>query len=86
MNYCTKCGSIYSQPGTCNCFATGTRVVPPLTPTYPQPWIPWTPAPQWPYGTTITYTVGEVTTDNAIRINAEALAKTPVVVPFGRPS
>lgn len=21
MNYCTKCKSLYSQPGTCNCFA-----------------------------------------------------------------
>ena len=21
MNYCTKCQSIYSEPGTCNCYA-----------------------------------------------------------------
>ena len=21
MNYCTKCWSIYSEPGTCNCYA-----------------------------------------------------------------
>jgi hypothetical protein len=21
MNYCTRCQSTYSQPGTCNCFA-----------------------------------------------------------------
>ena len=28
MNFCTKCQSIYSQPGTCNCFATQQPHVP----------------------------------------------------------
>lgn len=26
MNYCTRCGSYYTQPGTCNCFA-GPRTI-----------------------------------------------------------
>lgn len=58
MNYCTKCGSIYSQPGTCNCFARGT-VIPsplPIQPITPAPWAPTTPIinPPW-WGTTIVW-------------------------------
>jgi hypothetical protein len=48
MNYCTKCQSIYSQPGTCNCYAApkAAPYIGPFTPyTYPTtvPCIPWTP-------------------------------------------
>jgi len=59
MNYCTKCGSIYTQPGTCNCFAPQPMqpvpTVVPLPLPYPTPtWVPWNPYP----GTGITWTCG----------------------------
>lgn len=42
MNYCRKCQSDYSQPGTCNCFAPihvgPLRVLPPIT-VQPLPYI-----------------------------------------------
>jgi hypothetical protein len=34
MNFCTRCGSLYSQPGTCNCYAHGHPVTVPA-PTHP---------------------------------------------------
>jgi hypothetical protein len=37
MNYCTKCQSIYSQPGTCNCYAPAQ-----VAPYIQQPVMPWT--------------------------------------------
>lgn len=38
MNYCRKCQSDYSTPGTCNCFAP-IRVAPrtPVVPSFPPP-------------------------------------------------
>lgn len=50
MNFCTKCGSVYSKPGTCNCFA-GSQPQP-LTipaPTYVPYYPSITPAPYQPY-------------------------------------
>ena len=39
MNYCTKCESLYSQPGTCNCYAVpGPGYVPPIDPPTVRPW------------------------------------------------
>jgi len=35
MNYCTKCSSLYSKPGTCNCYAG--------TPKPPKPFPPLGP-------------------------------------------
>jgi hypothetical protein len=64
MNYCTKCQSIYCQPGTCNCYAAPGLTpypTPPGTTTVPFPNIPWTPlySPtittphiSWDFGTT----------------------------------
>jgi hypothetical protein len=31
MNYCTKCASLYSKPGTCNCYAPVVTLPKPLT-------------------------------------------------------
>lgn len=56
MNFCTKCQSIYQQPGTCNCYAASRPLVPvqplPLTP-QPLPYI-GDPPPPMVGGTTIT--------------------------------
>jgi hypothetical protein len=46
MNYCTKCQSIYSQPGTCNCYAPAPfapYVTNPLIYPTTTPYIPWFP-------------------------------------------
>lgn len=65
MNYCTKCGSLYTQPGTCNCFAPPRPVTPvtvqPLPTPAPLPyigdpmpgttWVPYIP----PQQVTVTY-------------------------------
>lgn len=60
MNFCTKCQSIYSQPGTCNCYAPAKPIeVQPLpyVPYVPTP-VPWSPppfqGPFWWYSPTIT--------------------------------
>jgi hypothetical protein len=70
MNFCTKCRSIYAQPGTCNCFARtapAPQVVPfPYQPVQPNtfPWV----AP--PIGPTITYsTDGANSTSGATTTN-----------------
>jgi hypothetical protein len=51
MNFCTKCQSIYAQPGTCNCYAPAQAAPQPYpgTTTVPFPSIPWTPpySPWW---------------------------------------
>ena len=48
MNFCTKCASYYTKPGTCNCFAEPPQdaapwlhpiVTPPLT--WPPAWVPY---------------------------------------------
>ena len=50
MNFCTRCGSYYLQPGTCNCFAHGHPVavpVQPIIPVWPRPYqepLPWRPS------------------------------------------
>lgn len=63
MNFCTKCSSYYSKPGTCNCFAAVQRVEPSpwWYPVYPQPFqVPTTgePFPEsgqtWCDGATVT--------------------------------
>lgn len=43
MNYCTKCSSMYTEPGTCNCYATT-----PVTVPVPLPWFQQTTG-QCPY-------------------------------------
>ena len=39
MNFCTRCGSLYSKPGTCNCYAHRHVEVPgptqPFNPVWP---------------------------------------------------
>lgn len=35
MNYCTKCASLYSKPGTCNCYAPVTPAATTITWTRP---------------------------------------------------
>ena len=53
MNYCTRCGSLYQNAGTCNCYATQQPITPtpaiyPIYPVYPvNPWPPYT-VPAWP--------------------------------------
>jgi hypothetical protein len=54
MNFCTRCGSHYERPGTCNCFAGAQPLVPAPHPAYvpvphPCPWweVPGT-APYFP--------------------------------------
>ena len=40
MNYCTKCDSFYTQPGTCNCFAASLRpTFAPQPNTFPYPYV-----------------------------------------------
>lgn len=51
MNYCTKCGSLYAQPGTCNCFAPP-RLAPPVI-GQPQPTMPYIGDPPSTLGGTI---------------------------------
>lgn len=52
MNYCRKCQSDYSAPGTCNCFAP-IRVAPLPTIPWQQPVVPYigdpipSPSPYW---------------------------------------
>lgn len=50
MNYCRKCQSDYSAPGTCNCFAP-IRVAPLPTIPWQQPVVPYIgdPLPCVPY-------------------------------------
>lgn len=57
MNYCTKCQSIYSQPGTCNCYAPVRVTIWPSYPyTYPYtsptttPWVCPTTCPPFNIG------------------------------------
>jgi hypothetical protein len=42
MNLCTKCGSYYTKPGTCNCYATEVTGRPWGWPVIP---VPYTPPP-----------------------------------------
>lgn len=73
MNFCTKCGSMYSKPGTCNCYAEAS---PPagIRPFYPwdtgpnwTPWYPYTPTYPYPWDVpNPTITWGASSSDTAI--------------------
>ena len=82
MNFCTRCGSFYSQPGTCNCFAHGHPVavpVQPIIPVWPRPYqepLPWRPSgtgDPFPPRYDTTCTCGVVSVDTANLAHLERL-------------